>query len=280
MSSPALFREVFTDATTVPAETLSDWFDAKTARFGGQDVLAAVQALVGNCTRFDFQEASQQIPRLDLPDLKPFFKAMLYLNKRKVQEESGGLTFLTPESWAAFPGARREYEGMVFERGGKDPQRVLGVGHRLVNQALVQACGSAASVAAVPDVVLEFPLYVYRVTDRVTSGGGQVRSVTVAVEAQPSAYTLLRDWQLVLRLNQILAARDPRRFKGQAAVDPDAVRRDVEAAGRWLNDRLPELDVPFRVPVVNFCCLLLPSRRNALDGDNPDNALDEIAVTE
>ena len=175
MSSPALFTEVFTDAASVPPDSLSDWFDAKTARFGGEDVLAAVQALVGNCARFDFQQASRQIPRLDLPDLKPFFKAMLSLNKRKVQDESNGLTFLTPESWATFPGVRREYQNMVFERAGKDAQRVLGVGHRLVDQALAQACGSTASVAAIPDTVLEFPLYVFSVTDRVTSTGGQVR---------------------------------------------------------------------------------------------------------
>jgi ERCC4-related helicase len=274
MSSPGLFREVFADAASDPPESLGDWFDAKTARFGGQDVLAAVQALVGNCTRFDFQQASRQIPRLDLPDLKPFFKAMLSLNKRKVQDGPDGLTFLTPEPWATFPGARREYEGMVFERGGKDPQRVLGVGHRLVDQALTQACGVAASAAAVPDAVLEFPLYVFRVTDRVTSGGGQVRSVTAAVESRPNGYVLVRDWELVLHLNQILAGRDPRRFRARAAVDPEVVRRDVEDARRWLEGLLSELDVPFRVPAVNFSCLLIPSRKTVPDVDDPGDAME------
>jgi superfamily II DNA or RNA helicase len=280
MSSPTLFREIFTEAASLPPDSLSDWFDAKTAQFGGEDVLAAVQDLVGNCTRFDFQQASPQIPRLDLPDLKPFFKATLSLNKRKVQEESDGLTFLTPETWAKFSGVRREYQKMVFERAGKDPQRVLGVGHRLVDQALAQACGSVASVAAVPDTVLEFPLYVYTVTDRVTSTGGQVRSVTTAVEVRPDGYVLLRDSELILRLNQILAARDPRRFKGRSPVDPDGVRRDVEAAGRWLADRLSELDVPFRVPTVGCCCLLLPNRRIAPDADGSDKPLDETPLAE
>jgi superfamily II DNA or RNA helicase len=275
MASPSLFREVFTDAPSVPPESLVDWFDAKTARFGGQDALAAVQALVGNCTRFDFQQASRQIPRLDLPDLKPFFKAMLSLNKRKVQDDSDGLSFLTPEPWSVFPGARREYAGMVFERHGSDLQRVLGVGHRLVDQALAQACASPASVAAVPDVVLELPLYVFRLTDRVTSGGGQVRAVTVAIETGQGGYTLLRDWELVVRLNKILAARDPRRFKGRPAVDPDEVHRDVDAASGWLTNRLSELDLPFRVPTINCCCLLIPTRRIASDVDSTEQSLDE-----
>ncbi len=239
-----------------------------------------MQDLVGNCTRFDFQEASRQIPRLDLPDLKPFFKAMLSLNKRKVQDDSNGLAFLTPELWATFPGARREYQGVFFERAGKDAQWVLGVGHRLVDQALAQACGSVASVAAVPDTVLEFSLYVYSVTDRVTSSARQVRYVTAVVEVRPDGFVLLRDSELILRLNQILAARDPRRFKGRAPVDPDTVRQEVEAAGLWLTDRLSELDVPFRVPRVGCSCLLLPSRRSMPETDTSDSPLDEIRSAE
>jgi superfamily II DNA or RNA helicase len=267
MSSPALFREIFTDATNVPAESLDDWFDTKTAQFGGRDVLTAVQALVGNCARFDFQQACHQIPRLDLPDLKPFFKAMLSLNKRKVQDESDGLAFLTPEPWVTVPGVRREYQRMVFERTGNDSQRVLGVGHRLVDQALAQACTATASVAAIPDGVMEFPLYVYSVTDRVTSTGGQVRSVVAAVELRPGGYALLRDSDLICRLNEILAARDPRRFKGRPLVDPDAIRQDVEAAAQWLADRLPELDLPFRVPSLSLSCLLVPNPSTAPESD-------------
>ena len=281
MSSPALFREVFTDAASVPPDSLSDWFDAKTVRFGGEDVLAAVQAVVGNCTRFDFQEASRQIPRLDLPDLKPFFKAMLSLNKRKVQDDSNGLAFLTPELWGTFPGARREYQGVFFERAGKDAQWVLGAHYRLVDQALAQACGSVASVAAVLDTVLEFSLYVYSVMDWALRSPGQVRYVTAGIEVRPDGFVLLRDSELILRLNQILATRDPRRFKGRALVDPDTVRQEVEAAGLWLTDRLSELDVPFRVPTVGCSCLLLPSRRSACrTTDTSDSPLDEIRSAE
>src|SRR5205085_10601121 len=119
MSSPAMFREIFADATEVRPNSLSDWFDHRTARFGGQDVLDTVRALVGNAARFDFQQVAMQIPRLDLPDLKPFFKAMLHLNKRKIQDDAGVLSFYTPEPWLSMPGVARQYSGMVFDRTGK-----------------------------------------------------------------------------------------------------------------------------------------------------------------
>lgn len=280
MSSPALLREIFADAASLPPDSLSDWFDTKSAQFGGEDVLATVQDLVGNCTRFDFQQASPQIPRLDLPDLKPFFKTMLSLNKRKIQEESDGLTFLTPEMWAKFPGIKREYQKMVFERADKDPQRVLGVGHRLVDQALAQASSLVVSTAAVPDTVLEYSLYIFNVTDRVTSSGGQVRSVAAGVEIRPTGYVLLRDSELILLLNQILSAKDPRRFKGRPPVDPDEVRQDVEAASCWLAARLSTLEIPFRVPTVNCSCLLIPNQRTAADTDVSDNPLEEPPLAE
>ncbi len=164
---------------------MSDWFDAKTARFGGRDVLDTVRALVGNAARFDFQQVSAQIPKLDLPDLKPFFKAMLHLNKRKIQDDAGGLSFNTPEPWVGSPGVARQYSGMVFDRTGKDPQKILGVGHRLVDQAITQARKLTSTVTVAPATVVAFPIYLFRITDRVTSQGGVVRAVAVAIEHRP-----------------------------------------------------------------------------------------------
>ncbi len=272
MSSPMMFREIFTDATDVRPEALSDWFDARTARFGGRDVLDTVRALVGNAARFDFQQVSAQIPKLDLPDLKPFFKAMLHLNKRKIQDDAGGLAFYTPEPWLGLPGVARQYSGMVFDRTGKDSQKILGVGHRLVDQAINQARGLTGSVAAVPVAVIAFPTYVFRITDRVTSQGGVVRAVTAAVERRSDGFVLVRDWEVIDRLNRVLSERDPRRFRVQAAVDPAAIQADVDAARTWLATRLQELDLPFRVPELNICCLvLLGDRVLSIAEDNVSN---------
>ena len=38
MTSPALFRELFAEASQVPSESMAAWFDQKAATFGGRDV--------------------------------------------------------------------------------------------------------------------------------------------------------------------------------------------------------------------------------------------------
>jgi hypothetical protein len=274
MSSPMMFREIFTDATDVRPEALSDWFDAKTARFGGNDALDTVRALVGNAARFDFQQVSDQIPKLDLPDLKPFFKAMLHLNKRKVQDDASGLSFYTPDPWLGPPGVARQYSEMVFDRAGKDSQKILGVGHRLVDQAINQARALTSSVAAVPVAVIALPIYLFRITDRVTSQGGVVRVVTVAVEHRSDGFAMIRDWGVIDRLNRVLVERDPRRFRVQAAVDSAIIQSNVESAQSWLTDHLGGLDLSFRVPDLAVCCLLLPGDRvvpkEECDGDEDE----------
>jgi hypothetical protein len=105
-----------------------------------------------------------------------------------------------------------------------------------------------------------------------------VRFILTAVVVRPDGYVLLQDSEVILRLNQILAARDPRRFKGRPSINPDAVWRDVEAANRWLADRLTELDIPFRVPTVACSCLLLPSRSGAQEIDGSENPFEDAPL--
>jgi hypothetical protein len=58
-----------------------------------------VHELVGQSARFDFGQAAAQLPRLDLPALRPFLHAMLALNRRKVRDDMDVLSFKTPEEW-------------------------------------------------------------------------------------------------------------------------------------------------------------------------------------
>lgn len=258
MATPGLFGEVFAGAAGVKPEAVGSWFDAKTSQFGGRDALATVRDLVGHCARFDFREAAPQIPRLDLPDLEPFFRLMLARNGRQVRSDGVGISFKTPDGWANFPGARRDYSGMVFDRNGADPQTILGVGHRLVDRALDQACDEAELATVLPADLLPAPLYVFRIRDRVTGIGGSVRALVIAVEAGSGRLSLLRDWELIKRLNPVCQGRDLRRASHQATLDVAAIRSDVDAATRWLTDRLPLIDHPFRLAELELCCLLLP----------------------
>ena len=62
-----------------------------------------VRELVGQSAGFDFGQDADQLPRLDLPDLRPFLHAMLALNRRKVRDDEDGLSFKTPEEWLSDP---------------------------------------------------------------------------------------------------------------------------------------------------------------------------------
>jgi superfamily II DNA or RNA helicase len=256
MTSPRLFREVFAEAPGVPPEALSDWFDRKTTRFGGKEVLETVRDLVGHCARFDFQQVASEIPGLDLPDLKPFFTGMLEANHRKVRDDVEGLSFLAPESWARELGVQPSYREMAFDRGLRAPdavQRVLGVGHKLVDQALAEARGSSACAALLLADALVRPLCVFLVTDRVTSSGGNVRSVAVGVEGLPGEEVcVLRDADLVRRLNDLLTDRALRRgHPAPSDADRASARACLEETIGVVRRELPRLDLPFRVPEVN-----------------------------
>ncbi len=264
MASPGLFRGVFAESGGVPAEDLTGWFDTRTAQFGGREALEAVRALVGNAARFDFRAASAQIPRLDLPDLKPFFELMPHVNRRRVAGGAGGLEFQTPEGWRGAAGVRPAYSGVAFDRAGIDPDCTLGVGHKVMDAAVAQARGLPAVAAGVPDDLLAAPLAVFRVTDRVTTGAGVVRAVTVGVSGAPGDFTRVRDWELVRDLNRVLG-RDPRRYAVAAVADAAGVAAAVAEARGWLSARLGPLDLPLRYPELALTCVLVPWPRVTAD---------------
>jgi hypothetical protein len=257
MASPTLFRELYTEAGAVPPEDVSGFFDSKTKSFGGQGAVETVQKLVGNVAKFDFQSASAQIPKLDLPDLKPFFKAALQFNKRKVVEENGGIDFKTPEPWLDSPGILKQYHGMMFDRRSPE-DKILGVGQRLVDLALEQARDIAANAAALYPGLIEGPLFICRITDRVTTQSRNIRFAIAGLEKRAEGWELLRDWQLILKLNELLAARDPRRYRAACDLPAAEVTRQQSEAETYLAGRLAHFDLPFELPSVQTLCVLLP----------------------
>jgi superfamily II DNA or RNA helicase len=270
MASSTIFNDLFGSAGTAKPESLRDYFDERTRTFGGEDALHAARRLGMNAAKFDFQQASALVPRIDLPALKPFFKLMLQLNQRKVKDDETGLSFLTPDKWQTEPGIAREYSAMRFDRSAGTKEATLGMGHKLVDQAVAQARGLTASVGPVLAELLPHPLAVFRITDRVTGGGGVVRAVTAAVDMTAGGFVLLRDWELVVRLNAIVTDRDPRRFRLQATTDPAETAGRAEEARGWLTAHLTDLDPPFQVPEVTLTCLLLPGTRSAPDAPATD----------
>ncbi len=203
MTSSGFFDELFSEGLRRPSDRLSDWFNAQTAQFGGTDAVATVRALVGNVARYDFQSASAEIPKLDLPALEPFFRHAMQLANRRVTRSEAGLSVATPESWRGSSELQGRYDGLVFERSLPSDQglvKLLGVGHPLMDRALAESQAHEAFFARVKD--LSAPLLIGLAEDDITGTGATVHRVILGIDGAPeNGVAFLRDWELLSRLN-------------------------------------------------------------------------------
>jgi superfamily II DNA or RNA helicase len=265
MTSPSVYRELFADGHAVPRESLDAWVDE---RLGRTDALDTVLDLVGNSARFDFSTVSSDMPQVDLPDLRPFFRAMLKLNRRNAPESEGGLSFKTPTAWLTSPATQTDYSDMTFERG-VDPNtgtdRLLGVGHRAMDSAIEQAKSSDAVCAVAPASALSGPLVVCRISDGTTEGKGATRSVVVGVDCgdgTDGVATALRDWQLLGRLNRVLEAvgvgAGTQVREERADLSVDDVLSAVARAEHVVEADIPRMDLPYSHPQIDVLALLWP----------------------
>jgi superfamily II DNA or RNA helicase len=285
MTSPSLFTELFAEAPAVAAAALPNWFDRKTTTFGGRDVIEAVRDLVGNCARFDYKQTSAVLPRLDLPALRPFLVGALTLHRRKVREDdSGRLSFKTPDDWARLRGIEAEYEGMIFDREDRSKdaaRRLLGVGHRLVDHVLHVAAGSEACAASLPAGCVPRPLFVFRVRDRLTAQSGNIRSLIVAAEysagphdhnAATQGFRAIKDWELIEQLNSINPLRPKLNEASPRPADAAEIASAAAGAEAFIVSHINSTDTGFRVPVAELLAILWPWDSASPPGEVADTA--------
>ena len=260
MASPGMFTNVFADADpTVNEQTLGHWFDKGTATFGGEDAVNAVRNLVGSVARFDFGAVAGQIPRVDLPDLVPFFKAILAVRGRRPdQADDVRLRFLPPEEWKDdFSIAVVNRYDLLFAREPrpKDGEDVAGVGLRVVDRAVRDAVGLTGALGTVRG--LDAPIFVFSVRDRITGSDGPIRAVVVAVQpGGDGAWTLVRDWELIQRLNP-LADRPRSPIFSEAPPTHDFADLLTDAR-QYIESQIGALDLPFALPAVESLACLVP----------------------
>jgi hypothetical protein len=73
MTGNSLFNELFSGTHGLSNGRLSAWFNQASATLGGRDVVETVRELLGNVSKFDFQQVGRDLPKVDLPDLEEFF---------------------------------------------------------------------------------------------------------------------------------------------------------------------------------------------------------------
>lgn len=251
IARPGMLEAVFSEAEQVPRAKLEQWFDEQTGQMGGEDAVRVVQDLLGHAQHFDFAQVSEKVPKLDLPDLESFFRLALRHNRRQVMEAEGFLSFKTPDLWLKTPGIKPRYEDVHFERRPASPKRgtVLGVGCRVFDVALTQACQLADSYACVGDSGSKKLLLIFRTYDRITGNPAQPRSIVLGVSCQDHELELLKDWQVLQALNALSSLLKPAAIEGTGSHHGlrwgDETLGNAEAVAR---NALPSLDLPFRQP--------------------------------
>ncbi|MDZ4854978.1 MAG: SNF2-related protein [Nitrospirota bacterium] len=261
MAPPEMFRDIFADGAQIEPDKFDAWFDRATSRFGGSDVIDTVKDLVGNCARFDFQEVSQRLPKVDLKDLEPFLVGALVRNRRQPKPGAGGLSFKTPDEWLVDPAILPEYSDMIFDReriGDGPPEQLLGVGHKLVDMALSQAEKIEACFAVISGDKLPYPIVALRVYDRITTGEASRSAVLCGAEVCNGQATIIPDWVLLQRLNELSAhslARmgqaSPTRARDAVELIPEIVRKAIEF--------VMSAGTEFRHPDVAVVAILVPA---------------------
>jgi ERCC4-related helicase len=225
MAGSSLFNELFSGGQGLSDERLGAWFDQATATLGGRDIVETVRELLGNVSRFDFQQVGKDLPKVDLPDLEKFFTQTVSRHGRRIFRREKGLEIKTPEEWKARSYALRDkYEGLVFDRslrGKNAASRVLGVGHLLFDIALEEARNLPVSLACVDGLIA--PLLIVTVEDEVTGTGALVNRLIYGVTEKEGKTEVLRDWELLRVLNTLLSRSSPRAvpeaIKGEATVE-------------------------------------------------------------
>ena len=260
MASPGMFNRMFADTDpTLGEQTLDEWFDKETATFGGEDAVSTVRNLVGYVARFDFGAVADRIPRVDLPDLVPFFKAILSVRGRRPDQPGDvRLRFRPPEEWKDdFSIAVVDRYDLLFAREPrpKDGEDVAGVGLRVVDRAVRDAVELTGAFGAIRS--LDTPIFVFSVRDRITGSDGPVRAVVVATRSGgDGSWILVRDWELMQHLNPL--ADKPRSPVFAQAPPAHDVADLMEDARRYVESHLDTLDLPFALPTVESLACLVP----------------------
>jgi hypothetical protein len=265
MTSPSILREVFSEAGTEHPEGLNEWFNKKTATFGGKDVIETVENIVGSVSRFDYQEVSDRLPKTDLPDLEPFVRMMVRLNNRRYRfEEDGTVGFNTPDIWTERVGVRKVYENLTYDRttkGNDAAVRILGVGHKVVDAALRQAKDFNDSVTSLDPKIFPMPMTIFRISDKLTTESRMVKYIVVGVTvSEDGKIKTYNDEKLLLIANNAVNSLTMQSLEDRSRprISDDSISEVISTHNRAIEELSQSLELPFTVPDIAPIAMLWP----------------------
>jgi hypothetical protein len=277
IAGPSFLDVVFSQADTVPRAKLAEWFDHQTGQMGGEDSVRVVQDLIGHAQHFDFAQVSERVPKLDLPDLAPFFRLALRNNRRQLTDTGGFLAFKTPDSWLRSVGIRPRYNDVQFCRKALTGEKctILGVGSRLFDIALEQACALPDSYAAVTDRPESGLLLVFRCYDRITGNLGQPKSIICGVLREADSFRTLKDWEVLLLLNELAGTvKATAESEAEPTAAPAGNIEMLTEAEALMRETLPSMDLPFRQPELELLGIIAGIRETTIAlfrGQSPEH---------
>jgi hypothetical protein len=208
MASDSVIQDIFAQAPrNADDTTLARWFDVKAATIGGKDIVKTVKDVFGNVSRFNYDQVSKLLPRVDLADLQPFFKNILSFRGRRLSVRDGALEFITPSEWMDY-GVLDRYDGLVLNRKPKNKKKILGAGHKVFDKAINDALKIKATIAASASIknhLLFFTVY-DQVTD--TSKESGVRYYACEIAKDGAVVRVLADWEVLKVLNGVSLESD------------------------------------------------------------------------
>ena len=251
MAGNSVFDDLFSEAMAKPRETLKSWWDAESNRFGGDDALETARRLLGGVAKYDFSTMAEEIPRLDLPQLEPFFRNAAKTHGRRVTTSEAGMSLATPEIMLDNLDLKSRYDGLQNNRDLPPDvklNRMLGIGHVLMDQLLDHASVQPVFVCHLDG--LEAPILLVRVEDEITGTKATVHHVMLGIQEGNSVY--IRDGDLL----QILNACSP-----ADRADQSLARGEIDAV-KHMTREIERITLPtslgFRHPKARPVMALLP----------------------
>ena len=183
MQSSKYFSNVFSEGSLQKKGNFNSWFDASTQNFGNIDAINTVKNLVGNAAKFNLA-GLKDVPKVDLPDLLPFFRRALKLKGRQLMDtgnDSWG--FITPEDWSKEYGSLSRYKGLVFRRKlnpGENPKSICGAGFKMFDKCLEYADKIKESACAIAGSKSYF---IYKVYDMKTDNNTRINSDYIVISS-------------------------------------------------------------------------------------------------